>query len=182
MILEHPWLKLRAQKAYLASQPLRVECRVPKGCWIDGWDDFAVASWVRRDCYPFSFSFLTLKGKTEYSVRMFWLWSRFLVSTWFLIQGVLCHLPSAKNLVHGVLWHHNYQKSVSLVSLHVVSAFLCFQILWLLWCMSNWSNTVPFCSSSGYSIFKWEQKETFLMFAENKSLINMCTDYFKGIG
>lgn len=73
--------KFRAHKAFFASQSLRMQCRVHKECFMKG-TTFLFHLDLDRTITP-SPLFLTLKGKTEYSVRMFCLWSRFLVSTWF---------------------------------------------------------------------------------------------------
>lgn len=150
---------------------------------LHGGDDFAVASWVRQDCYLFSFSFFDLEGKDRIQCQ----------DVLFMVQVIGEYLifdswKSCDTFQQLRIWSMVFydtttiKKCYCLVSLHVLSAFLCFQTLWHLWHMSDRSNTVPFCSSSGYSILNWEQTGTFFIFAENNSLINMCTDFFKAIG
>lgn len=110
--------KFRAHKAFSFRLPFtQGAVQSAQGMLHEG-DDFALSCWLRQDHYPFSFSFFDLERKDRIQCQdvlfMVQILGEYLIF-WFMEK--LWQLPPAKNLARGVLWHHHYQKGVTVLSL-----------------------------------------------------------------
>lgn len=180
--LGKPVTQFRAREASFASRSLRVGCRVHKECCMEGMTLLLLLE-LDRTLTPSPSRFLTLKGKTIQCQDVLFMVQ--VIGEYLIFDSWRSHDTFHQLRIWSVGFHDTTTiKNVTVLFLFtfLVRLFLCFQTLWHSWHMSDGSNTVPFCSSSGYSILNWEQTGTFFIFAENNSLINMCTDFFKAIG